>query len=225
MFVFQRIKIAIAAAALSASGSAYAAASLTDGSFEAQGAGVSSFCYFGQNNGGDGACAPGAWVGAGAGIQNEANTAWPGTPTDDGSAYGFVQGLGIFGQFFSATTGTYRLTWQDAGRPGGVAEGNQTYQVLLQADGGTPTVLGTFSTVTGQAFTPHSIGDIALASGVNYALAFQGLNPNGGDNTSFIDSVALGAVPEPATWAMMIGGIGVAGGALRSRRRSALRLA
>ena len=28
-----------------------------------------------------------------------------------------------------------------------------------------------------------------------------------------------GAVPEPATWAMMIGGFGLAGGALRARRR------
>lgn len=30
--------------------------------------------------------------------------------------------------------------------------------------------------------------------------------------------VATGAVPEPATWAMMIGGIGAAGGALRRRK-------
>ena len=34
-----------------------------------------------------------------------------------------------------------------------------------------------------------------------------------------------GAVPEPATWAMMIGGIGLAGGAMRRRQRQALRFA
>jgi hypothetical protein len=223
--VLKLAKTAMAAAALSASGSAFAAASLTDGSFEAQGAGVSSFCYFGQNNGGDGACATGAWTGAGAGIQNETNSAWPGTASDDGSVSGFVQGLGIFGQYFSATGGTYRLTWQDAGRAGGVAEGNQTYQVLLQADGSPATVLGTFSTTTGQAFTPRSIAGIALADGVNYALAFRGTNPNGGDNTAFLDSIALAPVPEPATWAMMIGGMGVVGGSLRKRGRALSRTA
>ena len=34
-----------------------------------------------------------------------------------------------------------------------------------------------------------------------------------------------GAVPEPATWAMMIGGFGLAGATLRARRRNGARLA
>ena len=38
-------------------------------------------------------------------------------------------------------------------------------------------------------------------------------------------SQAAAAVPEPATWAMMIGGIGTAGGALRRRQRVAVRFA
>lgn len=33
-----------------------------------------------------------------------------------------------------------------------------------------------------------------------------------------------GAVPEPATWAMMIGGFGMIGGAMRARRRQAVRV-
>ncbi|WP_394763224.1 PEPxxWA-CTERM sorting domain-containing protein [Phenylobacterium sp.] len=46
------------------------------------------------------------------------------------------------------------------------------------------------------------------------------------DNTGHVGSVAFdrpvgGGVPEPATWALMIGGFGLAGGALR-RRRAAL---
>ncbi|KQS04035.1 hypothetical protein ASG11_07050 [Sphingomonas sp. Leaf357] len=36
---------------------------------------------------------------------------------------------------------------------------------------------------------------------------------------TFTYSPAASAVPEPATWAMMIGGFGMVGGALRSRRR------
>jgi hypothetical protein len=43
------------------------------------------------------------------------------------------------------------------------------------------------------------------------------------DSTSMAFSIS--AVPEPATWAMMIGGFGVAGIALRRRRRVAVRFA
>ena len=44
-----------------------------------------------------------------------------------------------------------------------------------------------------------------------------------GENTIQIDNIVYdldptGVVPEPATWAMMIGGIGAAGGALRRRK-------
>jgi hypothetical protein len=35
----------------------------------------------------------------------------------------------------------------------------------------------------------------------------------------YVDAVSVAAVPEPATWAMMIGGFGIAGMALRRRRR------
>jgi hypothetical protein len=49
----------------------------------------------------------------------------------------------------------------------------------------------------------------------------------GGSDTFGVQSVSLetpilsGAVPEPATWAMMIGGFGMVGGAMRRRRVSA----
>lgn len=35
-----------------------------------------------------------------------------------------------------------------------------------------------------------------------------------------LDNISIAAVPEPASWAMMIGGFALVGGALRSRRRS-----
>jgi hypothetical protein len=38
---------------------------------------------------------------------------------------------------------------------------------------------------------------------------------------SFVDETATAAVPEPASWAMMIGGFALAGGALRRRRAGA----
>ncbi len=45
------------------------------------------------------------------------------------------------------------------------------------------------------------------------------------DNFSVTLNNATGAVPEPATWAMMLMGFGAVGGALRSRRRATVRYA
>jgi hypothetical protein len=40
--------------------------------------------------------------------------------------------------------------------------------------------------------------------------------------SGFITTLAPGGVPEPASWALMLGGTGLVGGALRHRRRSKL---
>jgi hypothetical protein len=40
-----------------------------------------------------------------------------------------------------------------------------------------------------------------------------------------IDRVYFGAVPEPASWALMLGGFGLVGGAMRSRRKAAVTFA
>ena len=50
------------------------------------------------------------------------------------------------------------------------------------------------------------------------------LTETSGDHAALIDNLQFNnaGVPEPATWAMMILGFGLAGGALRSRRRLAI---
>lgn len=63
-------------------------------------------------------------------------------------------------------------------------------------------------------------GDVTLGAG-SYLIRFaetdnQGFFQLGVDNVSVIG----GAVPEPASWAMMLGGFGLVGGALRRRRAS-----
>lgn len=58
------------------------------------------------------------------------------------------------------------------------------------------------------------------AQGTSATLTFSSLT-----DTAFgpaLDNVGIAAVPEPASWAMMIMGVGLVGGALRSRRRVAL---
>jgi hypothetical protein len=50
---------------------------------------------------------------------------------------------------------------------------------------------------------------------------FTGITLASGSNSFEIDRLAVsGAVPEPATWAMMIAGFGFIGGTMRVRRRT-----
>lgn len=98
-----------------------------------------------------------------------------------------------------------------------------------------------FSAISGTTWRPSGgtpINIMQLPSGTRTSTfaAFDGGNPNGswgfrvydsqpGDD-GFIREVrlsittdAVAAVPEPASWAMMIGGFGIVGGAMRRRRR------
>lgn len=66
-----------------------------------------------------------------------------------------------------------------------------------------------------------SIGDLNFDANVNNTYRFDLI---GGDNrlTTFAQiGTGVGAVPEPGTWAMMIVGFGVAGAAMRRRRKQA----
>ena len=70
-------------------------------------------------------------------------------------------------------------------------------------------------------FTSTGIVSIALNAGDTfgaYVLSTDGIFGRG--SISFGDVSAVGNVPEPATWAMMIGGIGAVGGAMRRKART-----
>lgn len=58
------------------------------------------------------------------------------------------------------------------------------------------------------------------ASAISQILSFLAIGtPAGGPPMALLDGVSLSAVPEPSSWAMMISGLAVVGGALRARRR------
>jgi hypothetical protein len=75
-------------------------------------------------------------------------------------------------------------------------------------------------------------GSSAVGGGMvwyNNGNDFGALTTNGWDNTGngvgdawFKASFNAGGVPEPASWAMMLGGFGMVGGAMRSRRKAAV---
>lgn len=107
----------------------------------------------------------------------------------------------------------YLLTFYYGGRPDG---GTQKLNVLA---GGT---LLNSVPLTGSygAWTPQSFNFVAKSN--REAIEFQSLRTNGrASYGNLVANVSVAAVPEPASWAMMIVGIGGIGGVLRRRNRGA----
>ncbi|QDZ08169.1 PEP-CTERM sorting domain-containing protein [Sphingomonas panacisoli] len=75
-----------------------------------------------------------------------------------------------------------------------------------------------------------TIGGLSILSGANFGFRWTDLNSGGNDhglavdNFSLKSTLATGAVPEPATWGMIILGFGAMAGAVRRRGRVAQRV-
>jgi hypothetical protein len=206
-------------AASMAAGQAKAAELVTNGGFEALDTASAPGSY-GSYAYPEGTIA--GWTFAGSGLINGTTaTPWFGwdAPTGySGTQYGFVQGTGWLVQSITAdATGTLELSWLEGSRPdifGGGYKGDQNYEVWLGS-----TLLGSFSTASGQDFVARSLSGASVTAGQSYYLAFHGLSQS--DNTAFLDNVSASVtpgVPEPASWALMIAGFGMVGAGMRRRR-------
>lgn len=233
-----------AGAAVFGAASASATTGLQDGSFELIGQSIGDADHWAYIKECGDASYPSStctWQGSSAGVQGDDNSDWPGASAsiaaEDGSYYAMIQDVSVLAQIFVAgATGEYRLSWSDAGR--GVAypgiDGNQQYDVAIFSGPTLGNVQTIFSgtTTTGQLWHGQSSGNFDLIAGQAYMLAFLG--NSSGDHTAYIDNVrmilaggdhsSVGAVPEPASWALMVGGFGLVGGAMR-RRKATLRFA
>jgi hypothetical protein len=130
-------------------------------------------------------------------------------------------------QWFATATPTYSLAY--AGGTGvsvelkiaGIADNRGPYTVLFNG-----TSIGQLNSNTANnAFQEVRLFNFAVASGLLQANNTVTFTTDGGDGYS-VDYVALlgtvgGAVPEPATWGMMMVGFGIAGASLRRRRQQA----
>lgn len=126
---------------------------------------------------------PWTFVG-GAGVTSNASGFTAGNPlAPDGTQALFIQKQGSASQAMVLTAGAYTLSFSAAQR--GNLPSAETFSVLI--DG---VVVGTFNNLTGTGYATLTTSSVNLAAGM-HALAFQGTNLNGGDNTVFIDNLQL----------------------------------
>jgi hypothetical protein len=109
--------------------------------------------------------------------------------------------------------GTYTLTFDLAGNQRGAPA--QTTVISL----------GTWSTsLTENASDPWATYTFTFTTTTGGALQFADLGPSN-QQGNLLDNVLLSYVPEPATWAMLLAGLGMLGAGLRLRRRTVEALA
>jgi PEP-CTERM motif-containing protein len=183
-------------------------------------AAVISFANFDDLGGGAGAsffnvAVADGWIGGADLIEIQHNS----IAGDPFSSPNLVE-LDTFGNssmFQSLAAGHYTVDWEYSPRPGIPASSNgvtlsigSTLLDSVTGDGAGNTVWGARHvdfTTTGGALTFAAIGTSDSLGGYLDDITISELSVS-----------THGAVPEPATWALMIGGFGMAGAALRRRR-------
>ncbi|WP_380874704.1 hypothetical protein ACFB49_00770 [Sphingomonas sp. DBB INV C78] len=118
--------------------------------------------------------------------------------------------------------GTYQLSFLYSPRPG-VGAGSNGIEVYLGSDLLDPpgTVTGAGGGGTSWATVTSGIFTVNQATTLTFAAAGTSESLGG-----YVDNITLTAVPEPASWAMMIAGFGMVGGAMRRRTvRASVRFA
>lgn len=114
---------------------------------------------------------------------------------------------GTITQTFATTSGaTYLLTFLYGNNPGGSPR---------SANVSVGNFAGTITSNTGLNY--NSFSQLFTATGSSTTLTFASFGGSGNAGIA-LDNVAVTAVPEPASWAMMILGFGLVGGAMRRRQ-------
>src|SRR5260370_160239 len=157
---------------------------LQDGGFETPpvGSGPSAYVY-------DPTASPWTFVGQ-AGVSGNGSGFTSGNPNaPQGSQIAVLQNAGSFSQELTLTAGFYAISFSAAQRAT-YQSSTQTFQLLI--DG---VALASF-TPASTSYATFTTNVFTIADGV-HTITFFGLNPNGGQNTAFIDQVTLNTAPPP----------------------------
>jgi hypothetical protein len=111
-------------------------------------------------------------------------------PAPQGTQVAFLQNTGQVSQSIDLSAGTYAINLSAAQRANSQAS-RQTFRVLV--DG---TVVGIF-TPSATSYATLTTGPFTVGAGT-HTLTIAGLNPNGGDNTAFIDQVVVNVATPPS---------------------------
>ena len=159
-------------------------------------------------------------------LTNYVDWSYFGWQSSDGDGYSIDliggYGLGAIGQTIATEAGrTYNLTFDLSGNPDAQRAAGRFVTVTAggAAVGTTQYVMGPTNTRDNMLWSSRSMSFVA--TGALTQIVFTGTSDPGNccwgaalDNVS-----VMAAVPEPATWAMMIIGFGAAGSMVRSSRR------
>jgi hypothetical protein len=162
------------------------APAFADAGFEAPNVGTGTYNAFQYYPTGT----PWTFYSGGVGVAGNGSGFTAGNPNaPEGTQVGFLQGNGAMSQSVSFPAGTYTISFLAAQR-GNWQASSQTFQVTV--DG---TVVGTF-TPAGTSYAPYTTNAFSVTAGA-HTIAFVGLNPNGGDNTAFVDKLSITTVAAP----------------------------
>ena len=200
---------AAAAAALLSANAASAATVVLFSDFENDGTISQGFGTWGVYAAADG------WTTlAGPGIEIQNNAAGAPQSPDGGTNFVELDSHSNSSMFYTlGSSGSFDLSFLYSPRPNVVSTSN-VIDVYLDA-----ALLGTI-TAAGGGTTAWSTASTTFSGTAGQKLIFAAAG--GSDSLGgYVDNITLSAVPEPATWAMMIAGFGLAGSALRRRRMGA----
>jgi hypothetical protein len=100
-----------------------------------------------------------------------------------GTQVAFLQGTGTVSQAVTFAAGSYTISFSAAQRQN-FQSSSQTINVTL--DGNTVNTI----TPSGTSYASYTTSSFTVSAG-SHTIAFVGTNPNGGDNTAFIDQITI----------------------------------
>jgi hypothetical protein len=155
-----------------------------DGGFETPSLGVAN--YAGSPSG-----SPWSYAGS-AGISSNGSGFTAGNPpAPEGVQVAFIQGVSSVQRSATFAAGTYQVSFSAAQR----VNWQQSFQVFrVTVDG---VAVGTFQPASSQ-YQNAATNAFTVGAG-SHTIVFEGLNPNGGDNTVFIDAVTVAPVTAAPT--------------------------